>query len=77
MVAYAQTESEAQDYVRFLKRTECNGDEDLLRRYVRVFSRDPIERKLICEPPISTDITQGNAILMKGDITDGGTELDS
>lgn len=77
LVAYAQTESEAQDYVRFLKRTECNGDEDLLRRYVRVFSRDPIERKLICEPPISTDITQGNAILMKGDITDGGTELDS
>lgn len=76
LVAYAETESDAREYIRFLKRKECNDDEDLLRRYVRVFSHEPIERKLICEPPISTDITQGNAILMKGDITDGGTELD-
>lgn len=37
LVAYAQTTPQAQRYVKFLRETECCGDEDLLRQFVRVF----------------------------------------
>jgi len=37
LVAYAQTTPQAQQHIKFLRETECCGDEDLLRQFVRVF----------------------------------------
>ena len=36
-MAYAQTTPQAQQHIKFLRETECCGDEDLLRQFVRVF----------------------------------------
>lgn len=74
LIAYAASAIRAQKYVKFLRKTECHDDEDLLRQFVHVFYYEPIEQKLACEPQLSTDITQGYSVLMKGDITNGGNE---
>jgi len=77
LVAYAQMPIDAQRYIKFLKKTECHDDEDLLRQFVRVFYYEPMGNKLNCEPLLSIDITQGDGISTKGDITNGGSESDS
>ncbi len=77
LVAYVQTSIDAQRYIKFLRKEECHDDEDLLRQFVRVFYYEPIENQLNCEPLLSTDITQGDGISTKGDITNGGNETDS
>ena len=76
LVAYAQTPRQAQQYVKFLRETECNGDEDLLRQFIRVFYFEAKGHKLACVPMLSTEITQGRSTIMKGDITDGGSRSD-
>lgn len=76
LVAYAQTTLQAQKHVKFLRETECYRDEDLLRQFVRVFYYEPRGHKLACVPMLSTEITQGRGTIMKGDITDGGSESD-
>ncbi len=76
LVAYAQSTLKAQKHVQFLRKEECYDNEDLLRQFVRVFYRDPVQQKVACEPKFSTDITQGNAVSLKGDITNGGSESD-
>ena len=77
LVAITETPMDAQSYVKSLKSSECHDDEDLLRQFVRIFYHDPIRQKWACEPQVSTEITEGDAILMKGDITYGGKESDS
>lgn len=77
LVAYAQTTPQAQRYVKFLRETECCGDEDLLRQFVRVFYYETKGHKLACAPVLSTEISQGRGTMMKGDITDGGSESDA
>lgn len=77
LVAYAQSEIKAQRHVKFLRETECHDDEDLLRQFVRVFYYEPIEQKLTYAPQLSPDITQGEGVSVKGEITDGGNESDS
>ena len=59
LVAYAQTTPQAQQHIKFLRETECCGDEDLLRQFVRVFYYEPRGHKLACVPMLSTEITQG------------------
>ena len=76
LVAYAQSEMRAQRHVKFLRRTECHDDEDLLRQFVRVFYYEPMEQRLVCAPQLSPDITQGEGVSVKGEITDGGNEAD-
>ena len=77
LVAYAESAMKAQKHIKFLRKTECHDDEDLVRQFVRVLYYEPITQKLACEPQLSTDITQGDGVSMKGDITDGGNESDS
>lgn len=77
LVAYAQTPHEARQYAKFLRDTECNGDEDLLRQFIRVFYFETKGRRLACEPVLSAEITQGRGTIVKGDITDGGIESDA
>lgn len=77
LVAYAESAMKAQKHVKFLRKSECHDDEDLLRQFVRVLYYEPMAQKLACEPQLSTDITQGGGISMKGDITNGGNESDS
>lgn len=76
LVAYAQSEIKAQSHVKFLRKTECHDDEDLLRQFVRVFYYEPMGQKLVYAPQLSPDITQGEGISVKGEITDGGNESD-
>ena len=77
LVAITESPMEAQSYVKRLRTEECHDDEDLLRQFVRIFSHDPIRQRWTCEPQVSTEITDGNGVLMKGDITCGGKESDS
>lgn len=77
LVAYAESAMKAQKHIKFLRKAECQDDEDLLRQFVHVLYYEPIEGKMACEPQLSTDITQGGSISMKGDITNGGNESDS
>lgn len=77
LVAYAESPMRAQKHIKFLRKTECHDDEDLLRQFVRVLYYEPIGRKMACEPQLSADITQGGGILTKGDITNGGNKSDS
>lgn len=74
LVAYAESAMKAQKHIKFLRETECHDDEDLLRQFVHVLYYEPMEQKLACEPQLSTNITQGGSVSMKGDITDGGNE---
>ncbi len=76
LVAYAPSAIDTQKYIKILKEAECHGDEDLLRRFVRVFYYEPKGNELNCEPQLSIDITQGDGISMRGDITNGGNESD-
>lgn len=75
LVAFTQSEPQARKYIKFLREIECNGDEDLLRQFVRVFYYEPKNNKLVCAPVLSTEITKGCSILRRGDITDGGNEF--
>ena len=77
LVAYAQSEMKAQRHIKFLRKTECHDDDDLLRQFVRVFYYEPVGQKLECMPQLSPDITRGDGISVKGEITDGGNELNS
>lgn len=72
LVAFATDDIKAEQYVTQLVRTECHGDKDLAARAVGVFYLDPVTGETCMAPEVSTDITRGDHVNIKGGITDGG-----
>lgn len=72
IVAFAADGSKAEQYVAQLARTECHGDKDLAAQTVGVFYTDPATDQICMAPEVSTDITRGDHVNIKGGITDGG-----
>lgn len=70
-VAYATDIVKARKHAEFLKASECSGNEDLYREFVRVFYFDAMSGELRCLPQFSADITRGSGIIDEGDIADG------
>lgn len=77
LVALAQEAMRARQHLKYLKKTECHDDNDLVRRFIRVLYRDPRTEELRCLPELTTDIACGESVVREGEITNGGKESNS